>query len=194
MIHHFAVARLTVTMQRLRNYVGGEWVEADTERTQKVLNPATEEVLAEVPLGGAVEVDRAARAAQAAYAGWRATPAVQRAHYLFDLKFLLEKHADEIARTLTAEHGKTLSESKGSVRRGIECVEVACGAPSLLMGDTLEDVASGIDCQAVRQPLGVFACIAPFNFPALIRHSIPLQSYPTPPESESSLVRELRTS
>ncbi len=155
-------------MKRLPNYVGGEWVEAETGRTQKIRNPATEEVLAEVPLGSAGDVDRAAQAAQAAYPAWRSTPPVQRARYLFELKFLLEKHADELARTLTKEHGKTLSEARGSVRRGIECVEVACGAPSLLMGKTLEDVASSIDCQAVRQPLGVFACIAPFNFPAMV--------------------------
>ncbi len=117
-------------MKRLANYVGGEWVEADTGRTQQVQNPATEEILAEVPLGSASDVDRAARAAQAAYPAWRSTPPVQRARFLFELKFLLEKHADELARTLTREHGKTLSESLGSVRRGIECVEVACGAPS----------------------------------------------------------------
>ena len=154
--------------ERLRNYIGGEWVESAAAQTRTVLNPATGEALAEVPLGGVDDVDRAARAAQAAFDSWRQLPPVRRARYLFELKALLEKNLEEIAATLTREHGKTLDEARGSVRRGIECVEVACGAPSLLMGYTLEDVGPGVDCQAIRQPLGVFACIAPFNFPAMV--------------------------
>jgi malonate-semialdehyde dehydrogenase (acetylating)/methylmalonate-semialdehyde dehydrogenase len=98
----------------------------------------------------------------------------ERARYLFELKYLMEKHAEDLAEIVTAENGKTLLESRGSVRRGIECVEVAAGAPSLLMGMAIEDVATGIDCESVRQPLGVFACIAPFNFPAMV----PLWFYP----------------
>jgi len=152
----------------LRNYIGGEWVESSAPRTQPVINPATGEAIADVPMCSAVEVDSAVQSAAAAYAQWRRVPPVRRARYLFDLRFLLEKHFDELAATLTREHGKTLAESRGSVRRGIECVEVAIGAPSLLMGYALEDVAAGIDCQAIRQPMGVFACIAPFNFPAMV--------------------------
>ena len=154
--------------ERLRNYVGGAWVEADAEASAEVRNPANGELLATVPMAGKSDVDRAVAAAHEAFPAWRAVPPVQRARYLFDLKFLLEKNFEELALTVTREHGKTLDEARGSMRRGIECVEVASGAPSLLMGHSLEDVASGIDCQAVRQPLGVFACIAPFNFPAMV--------------------------
>ena len=161
-------------VERLRNYVGGEWVAAKAASVREVRNPANGEVLAEVPLGGAEDVDRAVRAAQAAYPAWREVPPVERARYLFRLKVLLEDRFEDLARTVTLENGKTLPESRGSVRRGIECVEVAAGAPSLLMGQAIEDVATGIDCESVRQPLGVFACIAPFNFPAMV----PLWFYP----------------
>ena len=99
---------------------------------------------------------------------WRATPPVVRARYLFALKGLLETHFDELAAIVTRENGKTLDESRGSVRRAIENVEHACGIPTLLMGDALEDVATGIDCEYVRQPMGVFAAITPFNFPAMV--------------------------
>ncbi|MCA8942797.1 MAG: CoA-acylating methylmalonate-semialdehyde dehydrogenase [Planctomycetes bacterium] len=157
-----------MTAQTLRNYIDGQWVPSDSDRVLDVLNPATEEVLAKVPLGAASDVDKAAKAAHAAFASWRKVPPVERARYLFKLKQLLEDNREELARICTSEHGKTIAESRGSVQRGIECVEVACGAPSLLMGDTLEDVATGIDCQSVRQPIGVFACIAPFNFPAMV--------------------------
>jgi malonate-semialdehyde dehydrogenase (acetylating)/methylmalonate-semialdehyde dehydrogenase len=139
-----------------------------------VRNPATGDLLALTPLCGAADVDRAARAAKEAFAKWRAVPPVERARYLFKFKDLLEANFEEISAIVTSENGKTLSESRGSVRRGIECVEVATGAPSLLMGQALEDVAHGIDCEAVRQPVGVFACIAPFNFPAMV----PLWFYP----------------
>jgi malonate-semialdehyde dehydrogenase (acetylating)/methylmalonate-semialdehyde dehydrogenase len=161
-------------VERLKNFVGGEWIDADAPTVGEVRNPATGEVIAEVPLGGAADVDRAARAARGAYDSWRRVPPVERARYLFQLKFLLEEHAEELARICTTENGKTLPESRGSVRRGIECVEVAAGAPSLLMGMAIEDVATGIDCESIRQPLGVFACIAPFNFPAMV----PLWFYP----------------
>ncbi len=163
-----------MSVQKLRNYIDGKWVEADASEYLKVRNPATEEILAEVPLSKASDVDRAVSAAQKAFADWRTTPPAQRTQYLFKFKQLLEDRFEEIAATLTREHGKTLPEARGSVRRGIECVDVATGAPSLLMGQSLEDVASGIDCEAVRQPLGVFACIAPFNFPAMV----PLWFYP----------------
>ncbi len=155
-------------VERLRNFVQGRWVEAAASRVQEVRNPATGELLAEVPMGGAEDVDRAVGAAKQAYASWRQTPPLERARFLFALKHLLEANAEELARIVTLENGKTLPEARGSVRRAIECVEVACGAPSLLMGQTLEDVAPGIDCESVRQPLGVFACIAPFNFPAMV--------------------------
>lgn len=161
-------------VERLRNYVGGQWIDVDATQGQEVRNPATGEVIAETPLGSAADVDRAVQAAHAAYDSWRRVPPVMRARYLFELKNLLEKNFEELSATLTLEHGKTLHEARGSVRRGIECVEVAAGAPSLLMGSAIEDVATGIDCESIRQPLGVFACIAPFNFPAMV----PLWFYP----------------
>lgn len=154
--------------ERLKNYVGGQWVDVDAAQLHEVRNPATGEVLGQVPLGGAAEVDAAARAAHKAFGSWRKLPVEDRVQFLFKLKALLEEHAEELSATVTRENGKTLSESRGSVRRGIQMVEVACGAPSLLMGQALEDVATGIDCESVRQPLGVFAAIAPFNFPAMV--------------------------
>jgi malonate-semialdehyde dehydrogenase (acetylating)/methylmalonate-semialdehyde dehydrogenase len=155
-------------VEKLQDFVDGQWQDPLTQQYSPVHNPATGKILAQVPLGGADDVDRAVRAAHAAFADWREVPPVQRARYLFELKYLMEKHAEEIAHIVTLENGKTHSEALGSVRRGIECVEVAAGAPSLLMGMAIEDVATGIDCESVRQPLGVFACIAPFNFPAMV--------------------------
>jgi len=152
----------------LRNYIGGEWIAPGNVEYLELTNPATGETLGKVPLSGARAVAEAVAAAQAAFLKWRTVPPVVRARHLFKLKYLMEEHFDEIATTVTREHGKTLDEARGSVRRGIENVEHACGIPALMMGKTLEDVASGIDCEYVRQPLGVFAAITPFNFPAMV--------------------------
>jgi malonate-semialdehyde dehydrogenase (acetylating)/methylmalonate-semialdehyde dehydrogenase len=152
----------------LKNYVGGRWVASRAGELQDVHNPARGEVIARAPISTAADVDAAVQAAAAAFPAWRDTPVVVRARALFRFKALLEEHFEDLARTVTTEHGKTLDESRGSVRRAIECVEVACGAPSLMMGPALENVATGIDCHAVRQPLGVVAAIAPFNFPAMV--------------------------
>ncbi len=152
----------------LRNYVGGEWIESSATDALDVINPATGEVLGRVPLSTARDVDRAVSAAHDAFRSWREVPPVVRARYLFRFKQLLEEHFDDLAATVTRENGKTLRESQGSVRRGIENVEHACGIPTLMMGRTLEDVAQGIDCEYIRQPLGVFAAITPFNFPAMV--------------------------
>ncbi|HXG96080.1 MAG TPA: CoA-acylating methylmalonate-semialdehyde dehydrogenase [Gemmatimonadales bacterium] len=154
-------------MKTLRNYIGGEWVAPSGEYLD-LSNPATGEQLGRVPLSGGRDVDHAVAAAQAAFLKWRQVPPVVRARYLFKLKFLMEEQFDDIATTVTRENGKTLDEARGSVRRGIENVEHACGIPTLMMGKTLEDVAAGIDCEYVRQPLGVFAAITPFNFPAMV--------------------------
>jgi malonate-semialdehyde dehydrogenase (acetylating)/methylmalonate-semialdehyde dehydrogenase len=151
-------------MAQLRNYVGGEWVPSTGTETRDITNPATGELLAKVPVGTAADVDAAVKAAEAAFVDWRRVPAVERARCLFRYKHLLEQHKDELAEIVTREHGKTLPESGGSVRRGIENVEHACGIPTLLMGDTVEDV----DSYTMRQPLGVFAAIVPFNFPAMV--------------------------
>ncbi len=154
--------------ERLQNYINGEWQNVDVDAHHEVRNPATGEVIGLTPLGGASEVDLAATAAHEAFSAWRKTPAENRVQHLFKLKSLLEDNAEELATIVTRENGKTLSEALGSVRRGIQMVEVACGAPSLLMGQALEDIATGIDCESVRQPMGVFACISPFNFPAMV--------------------------
>lgn len=163
-----------MAVERLRNYIGGEWVDSPAERVHEVRNPATGDVIGRTPLCSGGEVDAAVQAAHGAFASWRRLPVEDRVQFLYRLKFLLEQHAEELAATVTRENGKTLAESRGSVRRGIQMVEVAAGAPSLLMGQALEDIATGIDCESVRQPIGVFACIAPFNFPAMV----PLWFYP----------------
>src|SRR6266699_1628689 len=154
-------------MKTLRNYIGGEWVAPSGEYLD-LSNPATGEQLGRVPLSGGRDVDHAVAAAQAAFLKWREVPPVVRARYLFKLKSLMEEQFDDIATTVTRENGKTLDEARGSLRRGIENVEHACGIPTLMMGRALEDVAAGIDCEYVRQPLGVFTAVTPFNFPAMV--------------------------
>src|SRR5688572_24226238 len=155
-------------IQTLDNFIGGRWVQAHATDFFDVHNPAVGEVIGRTPLSTAADVDAAVRAATEAFPAWRDTPVNARAQVLYRFKAHLEQHFEELARTVTTEHGKTLDESRGSVRRGIECVEVACGAPSLLMGYGLENVAHNIDCSVMRQPLGVCAAIAPFNFPAMV--------------------------
>jgi len=152
----------------LSNFINGRWTPSSAASHLDVMNPARGVVIARTPLSRATDVDTAVRAASAAFPGWSETPPVVRARTMFKLKQLMEEHAEELARLVTTEHGKTLDESRGSIRRGIECVEVACGAPSMLMGYGLDNVSSGIDCVAVRQPIGVCAAIAPFNFPAMV--------------------------
>ncbi|MGH9365987.1 MAG: CoA-acylating methylmalonate-semialdehyde dehydrogenase, partial [Thermoanaerobaculia bacterium] len=152
----------------LRNFVGGRWVESRSRSYFDVHNPARGEVIAKTPLSTAEDLEAAVAAAKSAFPAWRDTPPVVRARAMFRFKQLLEDHFEELARIVTTENGKTLDESRGSVRRGIECVEVACGAPSLLMGYGLENIATNVDCQVIRQPIGVVAAIAPFNFPAMV--------------------------
>jgi malonate-semialdehyde dehydrogenase (acetylating)/methylmalonate-semialdehyde dehydrogenase len=150
------------------NYVAGEWRSADTSEHTAVINPATGDTIAKTPMGGALEVGAAVDAASAAYPEWRRTPPQDRIQYLFRLKNLLEKHSDEIARTISTENGKTFIEARAEVVRSVENVEVACGIPTLMQGYNLEDVARGIDEMMIRQPLGVVAAITPFNFPAMV--------------------------
>ena len=157
-----------MSVQTIRNFINGQWVNSTSTQLLDVRNPATDEVLAQVPLSSRGEVDRAISSAREVFPAWRRTPPLQRARYLFKLKNVLEEHFEDISRVLVEENGKTLPEARGSVRRGIENVEVAAGIPSLMMGEVLEDIAEGIDCAAVRQPLGVFACVTPFNFPAMV--------------------------
>src|SRR5262245_24768622 len=158
----------TPAVTTLQNYIGGRWLPSQATRFGEVRNPASDVLLARVPLGGAADVDRAVQAALAAYPAWRATPPVNRVRPMFKFRELLEKHFDDVARIVTREHGKTLDESRSSVRRAVDNVELACGIPSLMQGMGLEDIATGIDSQYFRQPLGVFAAITPFNFPAMV--------------------------
>jgi malonate-semialdehyde dehydrogenase (acetylating)/methylmalonate-semialdehyde dehydrogenase len=155
-------------VQTLKNYIDGEWVESKSNVIVDVTNPATMKVIAKVPRSNAEDVDAAVEAAREAFPGWRRTTPLARSRYLFRLKEVLEKNFEEISRIGTVEHGKTIDESRGETRRGIEQVEVATGIPSLMMGYNLEDIARGIDEYVIRQPLGVFACIAPFNFPWMV--------------------------
>ncbi|MCO5284812.1 MAG: CoA-acylating methylmalonate-semialdehyde dehydrogenase [Chitinophagaceae bacterium] len=157
-------------MNILKNYINGEWVDSVSGETLDVINPATMEVLAKVPTGDktASDVERAVACAHEAYLAWKDLPVLKRIQPLFKLKYLLEQHTDELAATITMESGKTLAESKGEIQRAIENVEVASAAPMLLQSEFLENVATGIDEYMIRQALGVTACIAPFNFPAMI--------------------------
>jgi len=151
----------------VKNYIGGEWVESKGT-IQDVINPATGKLIAKVPISTKDETEAAIKAAREAFPAWRTTPPLARVRCLFRLKELLEQNFEELSRIQTQEHGKTIDESRGETRRGIENVEVACGIPTLMMGYNLEDIASGIDEYVIRQPLGVFGIIAPFNFPFMI--------------------------
>ena len=157
----------------IKNYIDGDWIESRGEILD-VVNPVKNETIAQVTMSTGEELDTAVKAAQEAYPDWRRTPAVSRARYLYRLRELLEENFEELSRIQTQEHGKTIDESRGETRRGIENVEVACGIPTLMMGDTSEDIASGIDEYLMRVPLGVFGVIGPFNFPFMI----PLWSAP----------------
>ncbi|NEO25797.1 MAG: CoA-acylating methylmalonate-semialdehyde dehydrogenase [Kamptonema sp. SIO4C4] len=152
----------------LRNYINGEWCPVQGTELLEIHNPATAEVLNQVPLSQKADVAQATQAAKQAFGEWRRTPPTARIQYLFKLKTLLEDHLDELCRLITLECGKTLKESQGEWRRAIENVEVACGIPTLMQGYNLEDIATGIDETMIRQPLGVTAIISPFNFPGMI--------------------------
>ncbi|MFC2028601.1 CoA-acylating methylmalonate-semialdehyde dehydrogenase [Chloroflexota bacterium] len=155
-------------MTKILNYINNEWVEPKASEFVDVINPATGEVIAKTPLCGKADVQAATQAASEAYKSWRSTPTQNRIQYLFKLRDLLKDNHDEIARVITNECGKTFSEAKAEMVRAIENVEVACGMPMMMKGDISEDIAPGIDEIMLRQPLGVCATIAPFNFPGMI--------------------------
>src|SRR5215216_1688186 len=152
----------------VRNLIGGEWEGRDGRETEPVYDPATGEVIAETPLSTREDVDRAVKKAEVAFPGWSGTPVVERARVLFRFKELLEEHFEEIRDLVTMENGKDAKDAGGEVRRGIEVVEFACGMPTLVMGETVRDVARGIDNATYRYPLGVVAAITPFNFPCMV--------------------------
>jgi malonate-semialdehyde dehydrogenase (acetylating)/methylmalonate-semialdehyde dehydrogenase len=152
----------------LKNFVNGQWCESYESRFRDVINPATGKSLASVPAGSKEDIANAAESAHQAWWSWRNTPPIQRIQYLFKMKQILEKNADEIAEICTSECGKTFAESKAEIVRAVENVEVACGIPKLLQSDFSEDIATGVDEFYIRQPLGVGASISPFNFPVMI--------------------------
>jgi malonate-semialdehyde dehydrogenase (acetylating)/methylmalonate-semialdehyde dehydrogenase len=152
----------------VQNYVDGRWVPSESGDGQVVINPATGETLASVPFSTEAEIDETIAAADAAFQTWQSTPVEERIQPLFRFKMLLEEHQDDLARILVQEHGKTLAEARGELRRGIENVEVACGIPTMMQSGTLLNAAPAIDESAVRRPLGVFVAITPFNFPGMI--------------------------
>ncbi len=160
-------------VKEVKNYINGEWVDSKGQIVD-VVNPATGKVIGKCPISTREEIDAAVAAAKAAYPEWRRTTPLARSRYLFRLKELLEENFEEVSRIQTMEHGKTIDESRGETRRGIENVEVACGIPTLMQGYYSEDIATGIDEYLVPTPLGVFGIIGPFNFPFMI----PLWSAP----------------
>lgn len=164
----------TLAGEKIKNYIVGTWVDSETERYEDIPNPATGELLAQVPLSTKDDVDRAVEAAMAAFPEWSQTPVVERARVMFRFQQLLFEHQDELARMITLENGKNLSEAHAEVLRGIEMVEFAAGMPSLMMGETLPNIARDIDCEMRRFPLGVVAGITPFNFPLMV----PMWMYP----------------
>jgi malonate-semialdehyde dehydrogenase (acetylating)/methylmalonate-semialdehyde dehydrogenase len=157
-------------MDILKNYINGTWVNSKETSATDIINPATQEVLGKVPNGTNTvsDVAKAVEAASEAFKFWGQVPVMKRVQPLYKLKQLLEQNAEEIARTITLECGKTIVESRGEIQRAIENVEVACGTPMLIQSEFSENIATGVDEFMIRQPLGVCACIAPFNFPGMI--------------------------
>ncbi len=152
----------------VKNYINGQWCASTATEFLDVINPATAQAIAHVPLSPSVDIEQAVAAAAIAFQTWRRTPPLQRVQYLFRLKVLMDEQFEDLSRTVVEECGKTLDEARGEMRRAIENVEVACGIPMMMQGTNLEDIATGIDEIMIRQPLGVAAAIAPFNFPGMI--------------------------
>jgi malonate-semialdehyde dehydrogenase (acetylating)/methylmalonate-semialdehyde dehydrogenase len=152
----------------LKNSINNQWLQSSSTESTPIINSATGEVIAQTPLSSSDEVGQAVNAAVQAFPTWRKVPIIERVQYLFKIKAKLEENLDNLAELITQEHGKILSEAKGEVRRSIQMLDTACGMPALMMGTTSEDVASGIDCMSMRQPMGVFAAITPFNFPLMV--------------------------
>lgn len=158
----------TTTTKIVKNYVNGEWIDAKTDQYQVVPNPVTGEVLAQVPISTKEDVDAGVKAAKEAFKTWSKAPVPKRARILFKYQQLLVDKWDELARLITLENGKSFKEAHGEVLRGIECVEFAAGAPSLMMGKQLPDIATDIESGMYRYPVGVIGGITPFNFPMMV--------------------------
>jgi malonate-semialdehyde dehydrogenase (acetylating) / methylmalonate-semialdehyde dehydrogenase len=155
-------------LMELKYLSGGQWKNSQEKEHLEISNPATGKPFARVPFCTAAEVDETVSAAAETFPAWRDTPILQRTKILFRYRELLVSHEDELAASITREHGKTIDESLGSIRRGIEVVEFACGIPTLIMGETVENISRGVDTYSLRQPLGVCVGIPPFNFPGMV--------------------------
>ena len=155
-------------MNLLEHFVGGKLISGSSDRKSKIFNPATGEQESEVRLASKTDLDQAVEVAQKAFETWSLKPALQRARVMFKFKELIEKNADELTKLIVSEHGKVYEDAKGSLTRGLEVVEFACGIPNLLKGEFSENVGTNVDSWSMRQPLGVVAGITPFNFPAMV--------------------------
>src|SRR5690606_13551252 len=158
------MARQSADAKRLKNLIGGVWREARTDTYDDVYNPATGAVTAQVPISTGVDVEEAVAAAAKAFRSWRDASCSERSAGMFRYRHLLDQHRERIARMVTEEHGKVLAEARAEVARGIECVELASSVTTHMMGRNLENVATNVDVEMVRQPLGVVAGICPYNF------------------------------
>ncbi|GAE25344.1 methylmalonate-semialdehyde dehydrogenase [Halalkalibacter wakoensis JCM 9140] len=159
---------LTQTVQTLKNFVGGQWVDSTSQSTEEVPNPATGKILARVPFSTREELDNAVSVAKETFKTWKKVPVPKRARILFKYQQLLVENWEELAKIVTQENGKSYSEAYGEVQRGIECVEFATGAPTLMMGEQLPDIATGVESGMYRYPIGVVGGITPFNFPMMV--------------------------
>ena len=154
-------------MKQIEHFVGGKIIPGISNKRGKVFNPATGEQSAEVKLATAKDVNEAVKNAKNAFENWANKPPIQRARVMFKFKELIEKNSDELTKMIVSEHGKVYEDAKGSLTRGLEVVEFACGIPQVLKGEFTENVGTDIDSWSIRQPLGVCAGITPFNFPAV---------------------------
>lgn len=157
-----------MSITNINHWIGGRAAPGASTRSQDVTNPATGAVTGRVALASAADVNTAVAAAQAAFAGWADTPPIRRARVMFKFLELVNQHKDDLARLITAEHGKVFTDAQGEVSRGIDIIEFACGIPQLLKGDFTDQVSTGMDNWTLRQPLGVVAGITPFNFPVMV--------------------------
>ncbi|MFC4409067.1 CoA-acylating methylmalonate-semialdehyde dehydrogenase [Chungangia koreensis] len=162
------MSRVAAKSNKLSNFIGGQWIESSTDQYLDVPNPATGELLAEVPISTSEDLEKAVEAAKQAFSSWKKVAVPQRARILFKYQQLLIDHWDELAKLITIENGKNYSEAYGEVQRGIECVEFAAGVPTLMMGSQLPDIATNIESGMYRYPLGVVGGITPFNFPMMV--------------------------
>ncbi|MGZ9583144.1 CoA-acylating methylmalonate-semialdehyde dehydrogenase [Paenibacillus marinisediminis] len=160
--------QVQTNVKQLKNFIDGQWVESSGTQYEDVLNPATGETIARVPVSTKADVDKAAAAASKAFNSWKKTAVPKRAQLLFRYQQLLVQHWEELARTITLENGKSYQEAYGEVQRGIECVEFAAGIPTLMMGTQLPDIATGLESGMYRYPIGVVGGITPFNFPMMV--------------------------